>query len=609
MIIRSMFRLGLASLCLFPACFAGFAADWSHYRGPNHNGISTDRITTNWTGSVTNPLWQVSFTNGLSGLTVGGGRVFTQVKRNLAGDKEVCLALDADRGTELWATPVDIASYPNGGVGPDDGPRSTPVVDGDSVYVLSSYLNLLRLHATNGAVVWSNNLVSLYSARVIGWQNAASPLVDNGLVFVNANAGVECLMAFRTSDVSLAWRKENLGMTHSTPVLATIHGVPQLVFATQGGLVSVDPETGSRLWLFSYPFSYSTSLAPSPVVHEDVVFQTAAHGYGMGSFAVQIHFNGTTWSAQQLWYKNLIASHWMTPLCHEGFLYGHFGILSSYDSPRAQLKCLDLRTGQERWSRDNFGRAGVILVDRHLVSLTESNELVLIQPNPDAYTELARFQALPPFNALQSGGPFNRAWNHPSVSEGRIYARSTAYGAAFDLSPSLLRMDRPAIADQRTVELTVRSTTAAPLSEQRVAGMTLHYATDPSEPVTTWPSWPGPWTLTNGVAACSLPWLGEDQSWFLIREPAGAGPPLKLDPPGLRTQRTLRVVIRTTNGKPLTPERVAALSLRFTTNLSLPAATWPAWPSSVMLSNGVGVIGNIPVDERGEQWFLVSESE
>jgi len=606
---RSVSSLALCGLCCFSACRAGFGADWTHYRGPSHNGISTDRITTNWTGSVTNPLWQVSFTNGLSGLSAGGDRVFTQVKRNLVGDQEVCLALDAETGAELWATPVDLASYPHGGVGPDDGPRSTPTVDGDSVYVLTSYLHLLRLNATNGAVVWSNNLVSLYGASVITWQNAASPLVDNGLVFVNANAGTERLMALRTSDGGLAWRKENLGMTHATPVLATIHGVRQLVFATQNGLVSVDPATGSRLWLFSYPFTYASSLAPSPVVYENVVFQTAHHGYGMGSVAAQIGYDGSLWTVQQLWYTNLIASHWMTPLCHEGFLYGHFGIQSQWDSPRAHLKCLNIRTGEERWSTNNFGRAGVILVGGHLVSLTESNQLVLIRPDPDAYIELARFQALPPFNTSPAAGLVNRAWNHPAVANGILFARSTAYGAAFDLSVSLLKLDPPVLAHQRTVELSVRTVTAEPLSAQRVAGMTLHSSLDPSQPLATWPARPEPLILSNGVATFSLPWLGDDQSWFLVSEPAVAGPALTLDPPSLLERRALQVLIRTTNGKPLTPERVAAMSLRFTTNLSVPTAAWPTWPGPVVLSNGVGVIGNIPVDETGEQWFLVSEPE
>jgi hypothetical protein len=172
-----------------------------------------------------------------------------------------------------------------------------------------------------------------------------------------------------------------------------------------------------------------------------------------------------------------------------------------------------------------------------------------------------------------------------------------------------LKLDPPVLAHQHTLELSVRTVTEEPLSAQRVAGMTLHHSLNPSQPFATWPARLEPLVLSNGVATFSLPWAGDDQSWFLVSEPAVAGPALTLDLPALSERRALQVTIRTTDGKPLAPERVTEMSLRFTTNLSVPTAAWPAWPGPVVLSNGVGVIGNIPVDETGEQWFLVSEPE
>src|ERR1044071_6552192 len=170
-------------------------ADWTEYRGPTHDGISTYRITRQWSGSVTNPVWRVPVLNGLSSFAVSGGRAITQVRRTIEGQEmEVCIALDVKDGSELWATTTDIALY-DGGVGYDDGPRSTPAVDSNSVYVLTSYLKLFRLNATNGAIIWQKDLVSLYGGYVISWQNAASPLLDNGLLYLNASTGNAALMA------------------------------------------------------------------------------------------------------------------------------------------------------------------------------------------------------------------------------------------------------------------------------------------------------------------------------------------------------------------------------------------------------------------------------
>src|SRR6266568_4829371 len=89
---------------------ASSAADWTQYRGPSHDGTSSDRINKQLSGSITNPVWLVPVTNGPCSLTVSGGRVFTQIRRTIDDiDKEVCVGLSATDGSELWATTVDDA--------------------------------------------------------------------------------------------------------------------------------------------------------------------------------------------------------------------------------------------------------------------------------------------------------------------------------------------------------------------------------------------------------------------------------------------------------------------------------------------------------------------
>jgi outer membrane protein assembly factor BamB len=349
---------------LLIACLSCPASEWTQYRGPNHDGTSSDRVNKQWSGSITNPVWLVSVTNGPCSLSVSGGRVFTQIRRTIDDiDKEVCVGLSATDGSELWATTVDVADYPGGGVGLDDGPRSTPSVDGGSVYVLSSYLNLYRLNATNGAIIWQQDLKTVYGGFPIPWQNAASPLIENGLIYLNANCIESTLLALHTSDGSLAWRSQDEAMTHSTPILVTIDGVRQIIFATQTGLVSLNPQSGNLLWKFNYPFSYSTSLGASPVVHSNMVFITGAHAYNMGTLVAQVALINNAWTATRLWYTNNPASHWMTPVAYQGYLYGLFGIQFFDATPATQLKCIDMRTGQVKWSVDNFGHGGIMLVD------------------------------------------------------------------------------------------------------------------------------------------------------------------------------------------------------------------------------------------------------
>ena len=490
-----------------------FAAGWPQYRGPNHDGVSHDRIRTEWTGSLTNPVWRILLTNSLSSLTVAEGRVFTQTRRWVGGTSmEVCVALDAATGEEVWDQPVDRANYPNGGVGFDDGPRTTPVVEGESVYVLGSYLKLSRLEAATGEVVWTKDLGALYGSAIIPWQNAASPLLDEGRIYLNVSAQTDSLMALRTSDGSLLWRFHQEQLTHSTPVLATIHGVRQLIFATQSGLVSLIPETGQLLWKHAYSFRYQSSLAVSPVVHEDMVFISGAHAYGMGSMTIQATFQEGSWSTAQLWATNNPASHWMTPVCHEGFLYGQFGI-QSFDSIRAQLKCVDMRTGTVRWSTNGFGRGGTLLVGGHLVVLVETNHLVLAEASPEAYRQLGRFQAFPYWH-----GSTNKCWNSPAVCEGRLYARSTSYVACFDLSMPKLSLAPPRPSQPGRLQLSARTESGAPVSADRLPGVELRAADDPSEPLEQWLLLTNLPVLQNGELLFQEVETGPSPRYFILRE-------------------------------------------------------------------------------------------
>src|SRR5215831_10741876 len=449
------------------------SADWTQYRGPNHDGTSSDRITKQWIGSVTNPVWQVLVTNGLSSFAVSGGRAFTQIRRTISGvDKEVCVAMSTTDGSELWATTVDDAIY-DGGVGYDDGPRSTPTVDNGSVYILSSYLNLYRLDAADGSVLWQQDLRAVYGGDVIPWQNAASPVLENGLIYLNAKCGTSTLMALRASDGSQAWSSQDEAMTHSTPILATIHGVRQVIFAAQSGLVSLNSQSGSLLWKQPYPFYYSTSLGASPVVWDDMVFVVGAHAYGMGSMVVRADLTGNTWTTTQLWFTNNPASHWMTPIAYNGFLFGEFGIQQEDATPSTRLQCIEMRTGTVKWTTNNFGHGGTLLVDNNLVIITEVGDLVLVKPDTNAYVELGRFQAIPDYQQ-----DFNKCWNSPAVADGRVYVRSTSYGACFNLSVPNLKLDPPKPAPANRFQLTIRAADGSPIDSNRMAAMELRASTN-----------------------------------------------------------------------------------------------------------------------------------
>lgn len=471
---------------LFVAVSSAHASDWPQYRGPNHDGVSTDPIRSNWSAEPPRQIWKVPLGRALSSFSVGGGKVFTQVRRkNGSDDQEFCVALDSEMGKELWAVPLGIADYPNGGVGDDDGPRSTPSLDGDRVFVLTTYLRLSCLDAATGQIVWDKNLITEFGAVVIPWQNAASPLIEGDLVLVNSNGRPgQHLLAFRKQDGSVVWKGQNDGMTQSSPVAASIGGVRQAIFFAQSGLVSVAPDTGTVLW--RYPLRYNgTSVAASPVVAGDMVY--CSRGYPAstttaqaGAVVVKVASSGGAFTAGQVWTKvNQLMNHWSTPVELNGFLYGMFGhgLLS--------FKCVDLSTGAEKWSVDGLGYGGVLVADGKILASSEDGLLILVDPNPNAYTEVTRYRALN-----------GKTWNVPAMSNGRIYFRSTTEGVCLDVAgkaPSRLKLNPTLVKESGQFQLFVAPEDGTPLEAARAAKINIFSSDDI---VGT----PGNWTkLTNGT--------------------------------------------------------------------------------------------------------------
>jgi len=201
-------------------------------------------------------------------------------------------------------------------------------------------------------------------------------------------------------------------------VPVTMHGVRQVIFFTQGGLVSVTPAKGEVLWRFPFPFRTSTAI--SPVVWQDIVYCSA--GYGVGGGACRVSKRASGFEAREVWRNKDVISHWATPVCQDGYLYAVIGFKEFGTAP---LKCIEIATGREKWAQPGFGSGGAtVLVDGHVLVQGDRGPLVLVEAKPDAYKEIARAQPL--------GG---KCWTMPVVSNGRVYARNTKEGVCLDVAP------------------------------------------------------------------------------------------------------------------------------------------------------------------------------
>ncbi len=404
-------------------------SNWPQYRGPGGDGISREDLAVNWPANGPKKLWTAATPAGFSSMSAADGKVFTVVARTVDGAlSEVCVALDAATGKELWATPTGPAKYQGGGdSGAEgnnggDGPRSTPAISGSRVFVYSSQLVLSCLEAASGKVLWKKDIVGEFSGHNIGWESAMSPALDGDLVYVAGGGAGQAMLAFKQATGELAWKTGDDAMTHATPVVADLHGVRQVLYLMQSGVVSLESQSGKLLWKF--PFPYRTATGCSPVVSGDLVFCTA--GYGIGAAACQVTRTDSGFQATELWRvkgDNPLASLWSTPVCKDGFLYG---MISFKKFGRGPLKCVDLKTGQVKWEQPGFGAGNVILAGNRLIALADDGEVVLVEASPDGYKELGRTKAVA-----------GKCWSTPALSNGRLYVRSTKEAACLDFAPNL----------------------------------------------------------------------------------------------------------------------------------------------------------------------------
>lgn len=403
-------------VAMFGLCALG--ADWPQYRGPQADQHSPDKIAKSWPSDGPKVLWRRPVGESFGQIVVQGDRAFFFAGQD---DQEAVFAINANTGKDLWSRPLDrTINEREGGI---QGPRSTPVIDGNHVYVLGTYLKLACLDAASGKFVWQHDLDKEFAGQsstggIKQWGSAQSPIVEGDLVIVAGGGPGQTYLAFNKTTGAVAWKTGTDKITHATATPATIAGVRQIIFFMQSGLVSLAPATGQELWRFKFPFSVST--AASPVVDGDIVYCSAGYGVGGGAAQVTKSPDGK-FTATQLWRtpKETI-NHWSTPFALDGYVYGLFGFKQFRTEP---LKCIDIKTGKEIWSHDGFGQGGCILVDGCILIQGDQGQLVLAEATPKGYHELARCQPL-------SG----KCWTMPTLANGRVYTRSTKEAVCLDIS-------------------------------------------------------------------------------------------------------------------------------------------------------------------------------
>ncbi len=368
-------------LALLLVATAAPAADWPNWLGPNRNGSSPETgLLTTWPSTGPKVIWEAKGGDGYSSIAVADGRAITLVQR---GGKEVVVALDAVKGTELWQTPIT-AAYKNMY---GNGPRSTPTIEGDFVYVTSVTGPIACLNAKSGKVAWQHDLLKEFGGKNITWGLSASPTIEGNLVLAIPGGKGTGVAAFDKKTGKLVWKTGDDKPGYATPIGVTVGGKRQLIFFTASGLLAVSP-VGKELWRVPWTTEYDCNIC-TPLVVVDQMFVSSGEEVGCTLFKLKADGPpDVVWESKGD--NSSMLNYWANCVVHAGHLYGFSGEFSK----RIDLRCVDLATGKVKWSQDGFGKGSVTLADGHLFITTKKGDLVLVRATPERFDEKARVTIL-----------------------------------------------------------------------------------------------------------------------------------------------------------------------------------------------------------------------
>jgi outer membrane protein assembly factor BamB len=392
------------------------ATDWSSFRGPTGQGIAeVDDLPLQWS-ATDNIAWKAEmpgpgasspvvfdqhiYVTAYSGFFVPGKPGGTQkdLKRHL-------LCFDSRSGKQLWEQVVPARLPEEESIRDHGFAASTPAVDQDHVYCFFGKTGVFALDHT-GKQIWQTDVGS----KTHGWGSAASPVLHEDLVIINASVESESLVALDRASGKVVWKADNIKEAWNTPaVVRNPNGQQELVVATQGQIRSFEPLTGKSLWTCATDITWY--MVPSLVANDGIVYSLGGRS-GVAALAVQTGGSGDVTQTHRLW-TGQRGSNVTSPVFHDGHLY-------FMNDNREIAYCLDAETGEavyeKRINRSGQIYASALLAGDRIYYLSRDGRTFVVAADPE-FKELAT-------NDLRDGSLFNGSF---AVDGSRLLVRSDRY--------------------------------------------------------------------------------------------------------------------------------------------------------------------------------------
>ena len=387
---------------------AAVPAEWFQWRGPQRDGISQETgLLQAWPKAGPPLVWRSTGAgSGYSSFSSSGGRLYTLGARD---NNEYVMAFDRATGGKVWEY-LNGRRYENDR---GDGPRSTPTIEGDRLYVLGGSGDLTCLETATGKRIWSINLIQKFGGRNPYWGYSESPLIVGDRILVNAGGPRASIVAIAKADGATLWQNHADEAGYSSPMLMRTGSLNQVIFFTGSRTLAVDPRDGRLLWSHDKAANGTANIA-TPIVRGTRVFLSS--DYGTGAALLDIRAAGTLASANEVYFTREMRNHHASSILVDDHVYGFSSSI---------LTALKFDTGVMAWRDRSVGKGSLAFADRRLYLYSENGVVGLAEASPAGYREHGRFTL-----AQQSG---LSTWSHPIITGGLLIVRDQGNVYAYDV--------------------------------------------------------------------------------------------------------------------------------------------------------------------------------
>lgn len=426
--------------------------DWTTFLGPGGNSKSTEKgALTKWPETGLRIVWQkpLGTSYGIGSVSKGRYYQFDRTENTAHLD-----CLDAKTGKRLWQFSYlsdyeDIFGY-------DGGPRSSPVIDDDRVYLFGVEGLLHCLNTETGKVIWKVDTAKEFGVVQNFFGAGSTPVIEGDLLITIMGGSPEesqtlapgdlgqvtgngtGVVAFDKRTGKVRYKITDELASYATPVLATIDKRRWCFAFARGGLIGFDPLLGKVD--FQYPWrarSLESVNASTPVVIGNEVFISETYGPGSSLLKVQPGKADVVWNDDPMKREKAMLAHWNTPIYHEGYLYG----CSGRHTENADLRCIEWKTGKVMWTVPRTTRVSLMYVDDHFISLGEFGDLLMFKANPEKFEPATHhiYRAAASENTPAGVTPPQLlkypCWAAPILSHGLMYVRGSDRLLCLELIP------------------------------------------------------------------------------------------------------------------------------------------------------------------------------